>query len=161
MPLPLDHVPLLHQDAVLNADEEAPRNWAAQWTSEWSEPTAVIVRRAVKSRTGTGKFVDTGVAGRIVIVSSMGGLLTVSGLGAYCAGKHALAATLRDELAPTGITVQTINPGPYETGFNDRMADAGPATGVMRPPPGSYRPEERAGSVRTEGRPPNSPAMCT
>ncbi|MFJ1556148.1 SDR family NAD(P)-dependent oxidoreductase [Streptomyces mirabilis] len=119
------------------------------------------MRRAVKSRTRTGKFVDTGVAGRIVIVSSMGGLLTVSGLGAYCAGKHALAATLRDELAPTGITVQTINPGPYETGFNDRMADAGPATGVMRPPPGSYRPEERAGSVRTEGRPPNGPAMCT
>lgn len=105
MPLPLDHVPLLHQDAVLNADEEVPRNWAAQWTSEWYEPTAVTVRRAVKSRTGTGKFVDTGVA--------------------------------------------------------DRMADAGPATGVMRPPPGSYRPEERAGSVRTEGRPPNSPAMCT
>ncbi|KAF5991225.1 hypothetical protein BOG92_004305 [Streptomyces sp. WAC00263] len=87
MPLPLDHVPLLHQDAVLNADEEVPRNWAAQWTSEWSEPTAVTVRRAVKSRTGTGKFVDTGTAGRIVV--------------------------------------------------------------------------ERAGSVRTEGRPPNGPAMCT
>ncbi|MFF4731232.1 SDR family NAD(P)-dependent oxidoreductase [Streptomyces mirabilis] len=72
------------------------------------------------------KFVDTGTAGRIVIVSSMGGLLTVSGLGAYCAGKHALeavAATLRDEFAPTAITVQTINPGLYETGFNDRMAD--------------------------------------
>nr|WP_168500709.1 SDR family NAD(P)-dependent oxidoreductase [Streptomyces sp. RLB1-33]QIY76609.1 SDR family NAD(P)-dependent oxidoreductase [Streptomyces sp. RLB1-33] len=73
------------------------------------------------------KFVDTGTVGRIVIVSSMGGMLTVSGLSAYCAGKHALeaiAATLRDELAPTGITVQTINSGPYETGFNDRMADS-------------------------------------
>ncbi|MFE1980477.1 hypothetical protein [Streptomyces mirabilis] len=29
-----------------------------------------------------------------------------------------------------------------DTGVADRMADAGPATGVMRPPPGSYRPEE-------------------
>ncbi|WP_406451286.1 SDR family oxidoreductase [Streptomyces sp. NBC_01622] len=73
------------------------------------------------------KFVDAGTAGRIVIVSSMGGLLTAYGLGAYCASKHALeaiAATLRAELAPTGITVQTINPGAYDTGFNDRMGES-------------------------------------
>lgn len=72
------------------------------------------------------KFVDTGTAGRIVIVSSMGGFLTAYGLGPYCASKHALeaiAASLRDELTPTGITVQTINPGAYDTGFNDRIAD--------------------------------------
>ncbi|HEY2656110.1 MAG TPA: SDR family oxidoreductase [Solirubrobacteraceae bacterium] len=72
------------------------------------------------------KFIDTGTAGRIVIVSSVGGLLTAYGVGAYCASKHALeaiAASLRDELAPIGITVQTINPGPYDTGFNDRIAD--------------------------------------
>ncbi|MEV0406659.1 SDR family oxidoreductase [Actinoallomurus sp. NPDC050550] len=71
------------------------------------------------------KFVDAGTAGRIVIVSSMGGFITAYGLGAYCASKHALeaiAATLRDELAETGITVQTINPGAYDTGFNDRIA---------------------------------------
>ncbi|MFF3074227.1 hypothetical protein ACFVSN_40485 [Kitasatospora sp. NPDC057904] len=30
---------------------------------------------------------------------------------------------LRDELAQTGITVQTVNPGAYLTGFNDRIAD--------------------------------------
>lgn len=66
------------------------------------------------------KFVDASTAGRIVIVSSRGGLLTAYGLGAYCASKHALeaiAASLRDELAPTGITVQTINPGPYLWGL--------------------------------------------
>ncbi|MER5932433.1 SDR family oxidoreductase [Streptomyces sp. NPDC002054] len=71
-------------------------------------------------------WVDAGAAGRVVIVSSMGGMLTAFGLGPYCATKHALeaiAATLRDELAPTGITVQTINPGAYLTGFNDRIAD--------------------------------------
>ncbi|MEY9894465.1 NAD(P)-dependent dehydrogenase (short-subunit alcohol dehydrogenase family) [Catenulispora sp. MAP5-51] len=71
-------------------------------------------------------WVDAGTAGRLVIVSSMGGFLTAFGLGVYCATKHALeaiAATLRDELAPTGITVQTINPGAYRTGFNDRIAD--------------------------------------
>ncbi|NUK01081.1 SDR family oxidoreductase [Streptomyces lunaelactis] len=71
-------------------------------------------------------WVDAGTAGRIVIVSSMGGMLIAFGLGPYCATKHALeaiAATLRDELTPTGITVQTINPGAYLTGFNDRIAD--------------------------------------
>jgi NAD(P)-dependent dehydrogenase (short-subunit alcohol dehydrogenase family) len=72
------------------------------------------------------KFLDRQIRGRIIFVSSMGGMLTAYGLGAYCASKHALegiAATMRDELAGTGITVQTINPGAYDTGFNDRMAD--------------------------------------
>jgi NAD(P)-dependent dehydrogenase (short-subunit alcohol dehydrogenase family) len=72
------------------------------------------------------KFLDAKTPGRIVFVSSMGGLLTAYGLGAYCASKHALegiAAAMRDELSTTGITIQTINPGPYDTGFNDRMAD--------------------------------------
>jgi hypothetical protein len=72
------------------------------------------------------KFVDSGTAGRVVILSSVGGLLTAYGLGACCATKHALeaiASTLRAELEPTDITVQTINPGPYLTGFNDRIAD--------------------------------------
>ena len=39
--------------------------------------------------------------------------------------KHALEAmgkSLRAELAPSGIDVTLINPGPYNTGFNDRMA---------------------------------------
>jgi NAD(P)-dependent dehydrogenase (short-subunit alcohol dehydrogenase family) len=72
------------------------------------------------------KFVDGDVAGRIVIVSSIGGMVSPYGLGSYCASKHALeaiAASLRDELASTGITVQTINPGAYDTGFNDRIAE--------------------------------------
>jgi NAD(P)-dependent dehydrogenase (short-subunit alcohol dehydrogenase family) len=63
---------------------------------------------------------------RIVLVTWFGGLVTAYGLGPYFASKHALealASTLREELAPTGITVQTVNPGAYDTGFNDRMAD--------------------------------------
>jgi NAD(P)-dependent dehydrogenase (short-subunit alcohol dehydrogenase family) len=63
---------------------------------------------------------------RRTFVSSVGGFVTAYGLGAYCASKHAvegIAAAMRDELSTTGITVQTINPGPYDTGFNDRMAD--------------------------------------
>ena len=41
--------------------------------------------------------------------------------------KHALEAmgkTLRSELAGQGVDVTLLNPGPYLTGFNDRMADS-------------------------------------
>ena len=31
---------------------------------------------------------------------------------------------MRAELAPQGIDVTLLNPGPYLTGFNDRMADS-------------------------------------
>ncbi|MDL2406847.1 SDR family oxidoreductase [Rhizobium calliandrae] len=73
------------------------------------------------------KFVEAGTKGRLIFVSSMGGLMTVYGLGAYGATKHAIeaiASCLREELGDYGISVQTINPGPFATGFNDRMADS-------------------------------------
>jgi short-subunit dehydrogenase len=73
------------------------------------------------------KFVDKGTKGRLIFVTSIGGLMTLYGLGAYGATKHAIeaiASCLREELDDYGITVQTINPGPYATGFNDRMADS-------------------------------------
>ena len=65
--------------------------------------------------------------GRILIMSSIGGVVTVPGFGAYTMTKHALEAigkTMRTELEPEGIDVALINPGPYNTGFNDRMADS-------------------------------------
>lgn len=64
--------------------------------------------------------------GKIVFVSSIAGLLTGPFTGAYCASKHALesiAEALHMELAEFGIQVATINPGPYSTGFNDRMME--------------------------------------
>lgn len=71
------------------------------------------------------KMVEKG-SGKLVFVSSVAGLTTTPYLGAYNASKHALEAivqSLRDELAPMGVSVATINPGPYDTGFNDRMYD--------------------------------------
>lgn len=65
--------------------------------------------------------------GKLIFVSSIAGLTTAPYLGAYHASKFALEAivqSLRDELVPMGISVATINPGPYETGFNDRMYDS-------------------------------------
>lgn len=72
------------------------------------------------------RFVDERRPGKIVFTSSMGGLFTPAGFGVYCATKHALEAvaeSLSDELRPYNIKVQTINPGPYLTGFNETMAE--------------------------------------
>jgi NAD(P)-dependent dehydrogenase (short-subunit alcohol dehydrogenase family) len=64
-------------------------------------------------------------AGRIIIMSSIGGVRAGVGSGPYTMTKHAIQAfgtALRAELKMFGVDVCTINPGPYATGFNDRMA---------------------------------------
>jgi NAD(P)-dependent dehydrogenase (short-subunit alcohol dehydrogenase family) len=65
--------------------------------------------------------------GRIIIVSSIAGVLSAPTIGPYAMTKHALEAmgkAMRGELAPLGIDVTLINPGPYLTGFNDRLVDS-------------------------------------
>ncbi len=77
---------------------------------EFSQP---IIRQMVERKEG-----------KVIFVSSVAGLTTSPYLGAYNASKHALesiAQSMRDELHEFGVQVATINPGPYETGFNDRM----------------------------------------
>ena len=62
--------------------------------------------------------------GRIVWVSSREGLNVNPFTGIYSASKHAveaIAETMAYELQEFGIEVATINPGPFLTGFNDRM----------------------------------------
>lgn len=66
-------------------------------------------------------------SGRIIIVSSIAGVMSGPSFGPYSMSKHALEAmgkAMRVELAPQGIDVTLINPGPYNTGFNDSMADS-------------------------------------
>ena len=84
--------------------------------------------------------------GRVIIISSIAGVLPGPSFGPYAMTKHALEAmgkAMRAELAPSGIDVTLINPGPYNTGFNDRMAASmwewfgagsisAPATELMR-----------------------------
>lgn len=79
------------------------------------ELTQLFVREFVKKRKG-----------KIVFISSIAGLKTFPFFGPYCSTKFALEAvssSLYDELKPYGVNVCTINPGPYNTGFNDRMFD--------------------------------------
>jgi NAD(P)-dependent dehydrogenase (short-subunit alcohol dehydrogenase family) len=62
--------------------------------------------------------------GRIVWVSSREGLNTNPFTGIYSASKHAveaIAETMANELQEFNIEVATVNPGPFLTGFNDRM----------------------------------------
>src|SRR5258705_3815849 len=72
------------------------------------------------------KFIKEKKKGKIVFTSSMGGLTAPVGLAPYCTTKFALegmAEALQQELMPYGIQVQTINPGGYFTGFNERVGE--------------------------------------
>ena len=66
-------------------------------------------------------------SGRVIIMSSIAGVLSAPAFGPYSMTKHALEAmgkAMRGELAGQGVDVCLLNPGPYLTGFNDRMADS-------------------------------------
>ena len=64
--------------------------------------------------------------GKIIFTSSIAGFTTFPFLAPYVASKHALEAIvqlMREEMQGTGVQIATINPGPFRTGFNDRMYD--------------------------------------
>ena len=66
--------------------------------------------------------------GRILQLTSIGGLVSIGGFGPYCASKFALEAwsqALRDEVKPLGVGVTIVAPGAFRTEF------AGPVN--MRP----------------------------
>jgi NAD(P)-dependent dehydrogenase (short-subunit alcohol dehydrogenase family) len=63
-------------------------------------------------------------SGRIVLVTSVAGLLVSPFTGPYSISKHSLeaaAAALSKELLEFDVEVATVVPGPFLTGFNDRM----------------------------------------
>jgi 3-oxoacyl-[acyl-carrier protein] reductase len=63
---------------------------------------------------------DSRLGGRIVFMTSGQDLGPMTGEVAYAASKGALASitqTLADQLAERGITVNTVNPGPVDTGY--------------------------------------------
>lgn len=74
------------------------------------------------TRAFVGQMRERG-AGRIINISSIGGFFAMPMFGAYTASKFALEAmsdALRMELAPFGVRVALIEPGPIRTGFADR-----------------------------------------
>lgn len=81
--------------------------------------TIELVQRFVKAFVARGR-------GKVIVTSSTAGVFTFDFLAPYCASKFALEAilqTMYQELKGTGVQLATINPGPFRTGFNDRMYD--------------------------------------
>ncbi len=64
--------------------------------------------------------------GSIIITSSVAGLRGDPGVYGYITAKHALTGLMRvlaKDLAPRGIRVNTINPGPISNGFQQKVED--------------------------------------
>ena len=67
-------------------------------------------------------------SGHIINISSISGRMAVPGLGAYAASKFALegmSEALRVEVAPFGIRVALVEPGPYKTDILGRNRTIG------------------------------------
>jgi NAD(P)-dependent dehydrogenase (short-subunit alcohol dehydrogenase family) len=86
--------------------------------------------------------------GTIVNVSSVGGKISIPFAAPYCSSKHALEAisdALRVEVAPFGIRVVLVEPGPIATRFGDRArAEVEPILQKPGPYKAFYADAERA-----------------
>lgn len=88
--------------------------------------------------------------GRIVVLGSLSGLVTLPVVGPYHASKWALEAwaeSLRYEVSPLGIEVVLIEPGPFKTALHDNevlAAAAGRAESPYRDLLEAYRQQARA-----------------
>lgn len=81
--------------------------------------TLELIQRFIKV------FVARGY-GKVIATTSTAGIFTFDFLAPYCGSKFAIEAilqTMYNELKGTGVQLATINPGPFRTGFNDRMYD--------------------------------------
>ncbi len=89
---------------------------------------AVDARSSILLAQEFAAYHDGHDGGRIIFLTSGQGLGPMPGEVAYAAAKGALSSitlTLADQLADSGITVNSVNPGPVDTGYvepSDRAA---------------------------------------
>jgi NAD(P)-dependent dehydrogenase (short-subunit alcohol dehydrogenase family) len=99
-------------------------------------------------------------SGAIVQMSSQGGRFSFPGVSAYSAGKFALegwSESLAAEVAPFGIRVLIVEPGPFRTSFNEPDAlGIGPISEVYKESVGAVQ-ESLEG---TNGEQPGDPARA-
>jgi NAD(P)-dependent dehydrogenase (short-subunit alcohol dehydrogenase family) len=92
-----------------------------------------------------------GRGGAVVLVGSIAGYMGIAGYGTYAATKAAVrsyARTWTHELAPRGIRVNTVSPGPTDTPMFDGVTDEMRAAYTDRIPLKRLgRPEEVAAAV--------------
>lgn len=97
--------------------EELKRNFEVNYFYSYD-----IVKRVVN------KMIKNNKDGRIIITSSIAGIIPIPFLGSYCSTKSAIstmATSLRGELKTikSKIKIILIEPGAYKTGFNQVMID--------------------------------------
>ncbi len=152
-------------DAVVNnagyaqygaVEEVSPEEWRAVFDVNFFgllDVTRAVLPSMRASRNGT-----------IVLMSSVGGLVSVPFASPYCASKHAIEAVadaLRVETAPFGVRVVAIEPGPIDTRFAERARSiVGPLISKPGPYRGFYANAERAmeGDFRRGHLPPEAVA---
>ena len=112
-------------------EEITPEEWRAQFD--------VNLFGAIETTRAALPLLRGAGGGTVVMVSSVGGRISIPFAAPYCASKHALEAVadaLRVEVAPFGVRVVVVEPGPIESRFADR------ARSIVAPllsRPGPYR----------------------
>ena len=99
--------------------------------SDWDEVLRVNLLGAAALARAVGRaLAEAGTGGRIVNVSSVGGLTGLPNIGPYNASKAALDAltrTLAVELGPAGVLCNSVAPGTITTEMVDGLMAANPA----------------------------------
>jgi len=134
---------------VLNAGISEPASLADITTDHLDRHFDVNVRGTVYGLKAALDILRDGSS--VVLMGSVAGSIGVSGYGTYAATKAALrsyARTWATELAPRGIRVNVVAPGPTDTGMMARVPDDVRATLIAPIPLGRMgKPEEVAAAT--------------
>lgn len=109
--------------AVANAGYGLEGTFEETTLAQMREQFATNVFGAAATLQAVLPFMRERRAGHLMAVTSMGGLMTVPGLSAYCASKYALEGLLESlgkELSAFGIHVTAIAPGSFRTDWAGR-----------------------------------------
>jgi NAD(P)-dependent dehydrogenase (short-subunit alcohol dehydrogenase family) len=107
---------------------------------EWRRQYDVNVFGAIETIRAVLPPMREARSGTIVVVSSVGGRVTIPFAAPYCSSKHALESlcdSLRVEVAPFGVRVAVVEPGPVDTRFDERALES---VERMLRRPGPYSP---------------------
>jgi NAD(P)-dependent dehydrogenase (short-subunit alcohol dehydrogenase family) len=134
---------------VLNAGISEPATLADQTPGHFDRHFAINVRGAVFGmQAAIGAM---GAGGSVVLMGSIADAMGVSPYGTYAATKAALrsyARTWTAELAPRGIRVNVVAPGPTDTAMMASVPEEGRAALIAPIPLGRMaRPEEVAAAT--------------
>ncbi len=101
-------------------------------------------------------------AGQVVQVSSHSGVHAFPGFGMYSASKFAmegLSEALKAELAPHGIVVILVEPGPFRTQFAEALPEAETRLRAYEETSGAFRDKLKSLSGKQEGHPEKAAAL--